>query len=299
MSYPMMENPYGDFCFLNGRKVMLSSQEGKSLMNPVDDMVYYESIRVQGGVLLFFENHMLRLIKSVEAKENFPVDTEAIYDAAMRMLKESDPSVTEGNIRIAVTHEANLIHFSHVFYPPEEFYRDGIATAILAWERVDPQVKVLRGDYKSAVAETMAKPTPFGLPYEVLLADREGRITEGGRSNFFVLYKGVVYSPPESFILIGITRRYVLQSVREAGLEYREGMFTLDELVRMRDSSESEDSSVALFVTSSPFDVLPVRSVGCEVFSSAKSSGLRKLSDAYQRIVNRYIESRSTDQVSS
>lgn len=295
MSFPMLENPSGDFCYYNGKKTLLSSPEGKALAEPVSDIIYYESIRVQDGILIFFENHMLRLLKSIEAKENFPVDTDALYDLAMRMLDESEPKVTDGNIRIAVTHNADLIHFSQVSYPPEEYFRNGITTTLLKWERVDPQVKILRGDYKKAVSDKMAAPTPFGFPYEVLLADSRGHITEGGRSNFFVLHNGVVYSPPEALILIGITRRYVLQAVRQAGFAYKETLFSLDDLVRMRDDAPGPDKSVALFVTSSPFDVLPVRSVDGEVFHSAKNGDLIRISEVYQDIVRRYIAFRSSD----
>ncbi len=295
MSFPMLENESGDFCYLNGQKVMYSSNEGRELSTPVSDFIYYESIRIEDGILLFFENHMLRLLNSIAAKEDFPVDTDVIFDTAMRMLGEAEPPVTEGNLRVVLTHDKTLIHFSHVFYPSEDFVRDGIIANVLSWERVDPQVKILRGEYKAAIASKMSEETPFGLPYEVLLQNSEGKITEGGRSNFFVLYKGVVYSPPEYLILIGITRRYVLAAIRSTGLKLAEGMFSLAELVKMRDEAGSEEEAPALFVTSSPFDILPVRSVGSEVFLSSGNPDLRRISDAYRQIVKAYIVSRSSD----
>ena len=295
MSFPMLENESGDFCYLNGQKVLYSSKEGRELAKPVSDFIYYESIRIEEGILLFFENHMLRLMNSIAAKEDFPVDTDVIFDTAMRMLGEAEPPVTEGNIRVVLTHDKTLIHFSHVFYPSEDLRRDGIAVNTLRWERIDPQVKILRGEYKAAIASKMSEETSFGLPYEVLLENNEGRITEGGRSNFFVLYKGVVYSPPEKLILIGITRRYVLAAIRNTGLKMAEGMFTLAELVKMRDDAKSASDAPALFVTSSPFDILPVRSVGSETFSSSGNSDLNRISDAYREIVRAYIISRSSD----
>jgi branched-chain amino acid aminotransferase len=293
----MLENPSGDFCYYNGNKTALSSAEGKALLEPVSDVIYYESIKVRDGVLMFFENHMLRLLQSVEAKEKFPIDTDILFDDAMKMLREAEPPVSDGNIRIVVTNKGKLIHFSKVVTPPEDSSSKGIAASLMHWERLDPQVKIFHSDYKSAVAAKFEENTPFGPAFEVLLTDGKGQITEGSRSNFFVLYHGVVYSPPETLILIGITRRYVLQSVRKAGLVYKEAMFSLEDLVRMRDESKSHPDSVALFITSSPFDILPVSSVGEEVFLSAQNQDLARISEIYQGIVTHYIKTHPADQV--
>lgn len=297
MSFPILENPSGNFCYYNGIKIMLSSAEGKALLEPVSDVIYYESIKIRDGVLMFFENHMLRLMQSVEAKEKFSLDTDVLFDDAMKMLREAEPPVSDGNIRIVVTNNGNLIHFSNVVTPPESSSSKGIAASLMHWERLDPQVKIFHSDYKSAVAAKFEENTPFGPAFEVLLTDGKGQITEGSRSNFFVLYHGVVYSPPEPLILIGITRRYVLLSVRKAGLVYKEAMFSLEDLVRMRDESKSHANSVALFITSSPFDILPVSSVGEEVFLSAQNQDLARITEIYQGIVSHYIETHPAEQV--
>lgn len=297
MSFPMLENPSGDFCYYNGQKVLLTSAEGKNLSEPVSEVIYYESIKVREGVLLFFENHMLRLMQSIEAKENFTLDTDILFDAAMKMLSEENPPVRDGNIRIVVTNKSNLIHFSRIAIPPADSFDTGIPASLLSWERLDPQVKIFHSDYKMAVAAKLKVETPFGTPFEILLTDRKGQITEGSRSNFFVLYHGVVYSPPEALILIGVTRRYVLQSLRKAGLVYKEALFSLEDLIRMRDESKSPKDSIALFITSSPFDILPIHSVDNEVFLSAQNEDLVRISEIYQSIVSHYIEAHPSDPI--
>src|ERR1035437_647514 len=297
MSFPMLENPSGDFCFYNGKKVLYSSDGGQSLLNPVSDIIYYESIRVKDGVLLFFENHMLRLLTSIGALENFPLDTEVLYDLSMKLLRESEPQVTDESIRIVVTNCTNLIHFSHGLKVPSDAKENGVTASILNWERLDPHVKVFRDDYKAAVARKFSETTTNGSAFEVLLTDHKDQITEGSRSNFFVLYHGVVYSPPEKLILIGITRRYVLKAVRKAGLVYKESLFSLADLVRMRDEAKDSTDSIALFITSSPFDILPLHFVGEETFQSAQNADLIRISEIYQDIVSQYIESRPADPI--
>ena len=297
MSFPMLENPSGDFCYYNGKKVLFSTAEGQSLLEPVSDITYYESIRVKDGVLLFYENHMLRLLTSIEALENFPLDTDVLFELAMQLIRESEPQVTDGSVRIVVTHTNQLIHFSQGLSVPSDASEEGVTASILNWERLDPHVKVFREDYKKAVACKFAETTPFGPAFEVLLADHKNQITEGSRSNFFILYHGVVYSPPEKLILIGITRRYVLQAVRKAGLVYKESLFSLADLVRMRDEAQDNSDSIALFITSSPFDIIPLHYVGGEIFQSAKNKDLIRISEIYQEIVRQYIESRPSDPI--
>ena len=59
MAYPLVEGNIGKYCILNGRKVDFDSAEGQELFVPTDDITYYESIRFQKGVLLFWEDHMV------------------------------------------------------------------------------------------------------------------------------------------------------------------------------------------------------------------------------------------------
>jgi branched-chain amino acid aminotransferase len=295
MTFPMLEKPLGDYCYLNGVKTFYSSSEGKDLLKPSDDVIYYESIRFQKKVMLFFEEHMVRLHRSVEAKENFAVDSNLIYDLASKLINEAVPEITDGNLRVVVTSQNILIHLSDVFYPTKDMYLQGIVTSTLAWDRFEPQVKVFRGDFKKAVADTFEKESCFGLPYEVLLVDSNGKIYEGSRSNFFVMHDKTIYSPPASQILIGITRKYVMISLEKAGFEYSEKSFSLEEIVALREQSVVDKLAFAVFVTSSPFDILPIRSIDKEEFGSANCPNLQTLLKEYQSIVNYYIHSRQSD----
>jgi branched-chain amino acid aminotransferase len=99
-------------------------------------------------------------------------------------------------------------------------------------------------------------------------------------SNLFVIRDGKVYSAPDSKILIGITRRRVIEALRRAGTELSEGMFTLEEL-------KGEDC--ALFVSSTPFDILPVRYIDGYVFDSADNELLQMISREYKAYTAEYI----------
>ncbi len=289
MAYPLVEGNIGEYCTLNGKKVLFDSVEGSELFLPTDEITYYESIRFQEGVLLFWGDHMERLHKSVAAKEDFPIDPDTYRFIAENMIWES--GMSDGNVRVVVTKTRNLIYFSNMTYPTTEMYQEGIVTKSLTWERVEPHVKVFRGDYKKAVAEAQNTETSFGMPYEVILRGNDGKFVEGGRSNFFVLYKDTVYSPSEDLILIGITRKYVKDAIKDAGLFLKEGAFTMEDLVKMEKEEDDGPPSLGLFVTSSPFDILPVESIDDQKFRSAECPKIRDLMASYQKIVHAYIDS--------
>ncbi len=296
MAFPMLENVAGEYFIYNGRSIRYDSEEGKAFFQPIDDIVYYESIRVRDGILVFFENHMVRLLRSIEAKENFPLDTDLIYETAMLYIGDPEFPVTDGNIRVVATAKGTLIHLTNAVYPTAQMFEEGVPAVTFLWEREEPGIKIFRGEYKAALAEAMERTTPAGPPYEALLADRNGKLTEGGRSNFFVLFGDDVFSPPEDKILSGITRRYVLQAIRQVGLSVQEGSFTLEQIQSMREKSVADHIPFAVFVTSSPFDILPINQIDDVPFPSSYDSAFLQVLHSYQSIVANYIASRQNQQ---
>lgn len=278
MAYPLMEHLSGETFYYNGSIYPVTDNLTEELSRPSDLRTYYETVRVVDGVLLYVEDHMDRLTKSVEGLEGFPVDIEGILEAAKSYVASS--GIRSGNIRIVLTNSQLLIHSVDIKLPTEEMFRSGINTSLLKWERQTPNVKVFRGDYKNTVNSKFAEENEHGLPFELVLADNEDRIYEGSMSNLFVIRDGKVYSAPDSKILIGITRRRVIEALRRAGTELYEGMFTLSEL-------EGTDS--ALFVSSTPFDILPVRYVDGYSFDSADNELLQMISREYAAFTAEYI----------
>mgnify|MGYP003410136774 CR=1 FL=1 len=105
---------------------------------------------------------------------------------------------------------------------------------------------------------------------------------EGSKSNFFAIIGNEVYSAPDSKILIGITRQRVLSSLEKVGCKLVTDMFTLAELSNMREE-------VALFISSTPFDILPIASVDDIEFSSTSNLKLQQIMRIYSDITNNYI----------
>jgi branched-chain amino acid aminotransferase len=103
--------------------------------------------------------------------------------------------------------------FSH-FVPNEENAHAGISS----WQRISDNVlpargKIAGGYVNSALAKSDAQLAGFD---EALVLNDDGHVCEGSVENLFVVRNGVVVTPPVTQdILEGITRRTVIQLLRE------------------------------------------------------------------------------------
>lgn len=280
MAYPLLESPVGSCYYYNGQIVMAGSSMEQELLKPTDLVTYYETVRIKEGVLLYLEDHLARLIKSVKGIEDFPVDTAFIEKECYKFLHEQYPSFKEGNLRIVLTKSDILIHVCEANIPCKEHFEKGIKSSLLKWDRVDPNIKVFRGDYKSAVAEAFSR----SGAYEIVLADSNDKLYEGSKSNLFIVVGNKVYSAPDNKILLGITRNRVMSSMKEAGGELVIDMFSLEEL--------KKTEGAALFVSSTPFDILPIASIDDYVFDSANNPLIKRISECYLNQIAKYINER-------
>ncbi len=284
MAYPLLENALGKIYFYDGAFISANSSVAISLLNPFEESTYYETIRFKSGVLLFLEDHLDRLVRSVSSTEDFAFDVfkvrELLCDFVVKAYDSSLP--TDCNVRVVITRVHTLFYFCEANIPDKFSFINGVCTRTLNWERVSPNVKVFRGEYKEAVARAFSMQTKFGKPYEIILSDNKGKLYEGSKSNFFAIIGNEVYSAPDSKILIGITRQRVLSSLEKVGCKLVTDMFTLAELSNMREE-------VALFISSTPFDILPIASVDDIEFCSTSNLKLQQIMRIYSDITNNYI----------
>jgi branched-chain amino acid aminotransferase len=280
--YPMIDALAGQWMFVNGRQVQAQSDQAKPLFIPSRDRMYYEVIRVVQGVPLFLEDHLRRLRRSVE--DAFPVP-ETLEDESRKLILEN--GIDEANLRIVLTAKQWVVHLAPSYYPDETTQREGVVTGLLNWERPDPNTKIIYPDYKKAVAKRFAEPGPRGSYFEVLLADREGYLTEGSRTNLFFIQDRTVISAPDNRILLGITRQYVQKAIDDTGLTLQTGLLKLEDV---------RHKAQAAFLSGSPIDVLPIRAIESVDLPSATHPVFQALRDHYMGIVQAYIDARKTGQ---
>ena len=231
----------------------------------------YEAIRVSNGVVYFIDDHIERLMGSAETiRLEHPFAPDAIKKAIFDLVaKIEEPAFNLKVLLIGGTKKEDAllaILGLHPFFPDKKMYRDGVELSVTHYERLYPHAKTLNMlqsylSYRDARAAGC---------YDSALINRNGFITEGTRTNFFAMKGNTIYTPRESDILLGVTRKAVLRVALKNG-------FTIEEKdIRIEDLSQYD----CVFLTSTSSKIVPIRRVG-EVVCPPASPELRRLMEAF------------------
>ena len=211
----------------------------------------YEVVRLMGVKFLFIEDHLKRLFNSLKMAEIQSRITPAGIKVSLQILLGKN-RITEGNVKIVINLQADgskhfLAYFVDHRYPTPQDYQNGVRVITYPFERIDPNKKIWRPEFRKHVAKTLSDTKAF----EVLLMDSGKFITEASKANVFGIQQGNIITPPEAVILPGITRHYVL--------EVCEALFL--KVIRRKISREEIPELDGLFLTGTSLHVLPVCSV--------------------------------------
>jgi branched-chain amino acid aminotransferase len=110
---------------------------------------------------------------------------------------------------------------------------------------VDPKIKN-RSRLHWWLAEQEAKlADPSAMP---LLLDLQGNLTETSGSNFLLVKDGTVYSPPPRNILVGISRKVVIELCHKLRIPF------VERDLQVHDAITADEA----FVTTTPYCIAPV-----------------------------------------
>lgn len=208
----------------------------------------YEVLRLINGRTIFLSEHYERLTKSLAGIGAEVPFTERELEEAIERLAEEN-SITNHNIKIEVDIAGNsIMYLSPTHYPSEEQYRDGVPADLFRGERSNPAIKMMDVGLRDA---TDAQIRAEGL-YEVFLVDRDGFITEGSRSNVFFIRDGEIYTSPAEQVLLGVTRRKIIEVIHRIGAVLHEEPVP----------ASAASSFDAAFISGTSPAVLPVSRIG-------------------------------------
>ncbi len=212
----------------------------------------YESIRVSKGVTYFIDDHIERLVESagiIGLAHTFTPD--GVSAAITDLLGKNE--VETCNVKILLIGgrtpedaQLNILCLNPLF-PDKKLYRDGVHTITYLYERAFPHAKTLNM-LQSYLAYRKAKKAGA---YDALLVDREGRLIEGTRTNFFCMKGKTLFSPKEEDILLGVTRKAVLKVAAQNGFDIAQ------KDIRLADLGGYD----AAFLTSTSSKILPIRTI--------------------------------------
>jgi branched-chain amino acid aminotransferase len=241
------------------------------------DQSIYEVIRVIDGIPLFIEDHFYRLLRSMQIQGlAFQMAFPDFKQSIAELVRQNQEM--EGNVKFVYSIAEGNIHWAFSFiphsYPTPEDYQSGVTTDLLFAERQNPNAKVIQTGVRDAANQLI-----FDRKlYEILLVDRDGKITEGSRSNVFLVKGDVFYTAPSSMILEGITRQKVLDCLKE--LAYT----IIEEAVSVKEIEHFD----AVFLTGTSPKILPIRSIGEQMFD-VRNPAVAKLMERYDKKIRDYI----------
>lgn len=154
-------------------------------------------------------------------------------------------------------------------YLGEESLEKGVDVGISSWNRMAPNTfPFMAKSGANYMNSQLIKLEALANGYsEGIALDVFGYVSEGSAQNLFVLYQGVLHTPPLSAsILPGITRDSVIALAKEKGLAVVE-QFIPREMLYIADE---------LFFTGSAVEVTPIRSVDHIPVGSGKRGQLTK-----------------------
>lgn len=241
----------------------------------VEGKCIYEVIRVITGAPLFLKEHMERLENSLslaETKINISIDTVEKYVKQLISLNK----VSCGNMKIVINNSNLFIFCIPAHYPSNKLYVHGVKTILYFGERSNPNAKVINDDFRSKVNKEIEKSNSF----EAILVNRDGFITEGSKSNIFIIRGNEVLTAPVGAVLPGITRSKVIEACELLGLKVVEKNVNYNELSNMD----------GLFISGTSPKVLPIKEIENIIKFENICSVILEIKEKYDKIIEKNLQ---------
>jgi branched-chain amino acid aminotransferase len=263
-----MSECINDFFIHNG-EVKQCSEFQK--VYPDSTKLLYEVLRIIQKKPLFLKEHIKRLENSIELshiKINFNKNDLNVY--VTKLIRENQ--IVNGNIKIIIDENNTLVYSVKHSYPTNEMYEKGVKTIFYFGERENPNAKVINNSFRETVNEEIRKADA----YEAILVDHEGNITEGSKSNIFMIKGKTVYTAPINNVLPGITREKIILACKRLDLE------VLEENVKYSEIKYFD----GVFISGTSPKVLPVNAIADYKIYSENNGIIKGIMGEFNEIIN-------------
>ncbi|APG50397.1 TPA: D-amino-acid transaminase [Providencia stuartii] len=245
----------------------------------------YEVTAVINGKLIDFKNHIARLKRSCHELElALPYTEDVLFDIHRQLIEKNN--LTEGLIYLQLTRgnagQRNFLFPDKTIPPTLVLFAQ--QASIIENPRVKTGIRVVtfedirwqRCDIKTValLAACLAKEYARSQGVEDALFVKDGFITEGSSSNFFIITaeNKIKTRSLSHEILPGITRQAILTLAQEQNLAVEESSFTIEEAITAKEA----------FITSSTTLVWPVIEIDGQKIAGGKPGQLAlRLRDIY------------------
>jgi branched-chain amino acid aminotransferase len=254
----------------------------------------YETLRTYNGQPFLFDRHMRRLRKSAGMLAlDVPLEDEQIdarFRETMRIAGLGDGPGSDAYIRILVTRGVGELTYDPAatpipsvvvivkpnVEPPREAFENGVRVSLVPIVRnhpgsVNPLIKS-----NNLLNNALAMQEAFRHGgFEGVMRNYKGELAECTQSNLFIVKNGAALTPPiDAGLLPGITREFLFEVGREAGIDVREAVLKDGDLLGADES----------FLTSTTRELVPIVQVDDRKIGSGKPGPVTKaLLDSFRR----------------
>ncbi len=277
----MMNQAASDLAIINGQ----FTRETITFNTIPDQQLIYEVFRIDQGQPVFLNDHLNRLFNSIiNTNHSFSISEPEIKKSLLSLVQQS--KALNGNIKIEVCFLRNKsieqyyrAFFIPTSYPDETMYKEGVFCNFLEKERDNPSIKMANPILRN-LSDSIIKKENI---YETFLVNKDGKITEGSRSNLFFIKSGEVFTAPSQMVLEGIMRQKVIQVIKESNIKLNLEAVSITNLQQYE----------ACFITGTSPRVLPVKKVADITFKVPEKL-TTKVSLLINELINNHINLNKT-----
>jgi branched-chain amino acid aminotransferase len=250
----------------------------------------YETLRTYNHVPFLFDRHQRRLRASAaRIRLDVPCTDDQLAQWIDQTVAAAGP-MKEAYIRVLLTRGVGELNYDPrstpdptvviivkpLDEPPARVFENGINICVVDILRNHPGSvnPVIKANNLLNNALAMQEANRRGGE-EGLMCNYRGELSECSQANFFMVRQGVVLTPPSAAgLLEGITRGFMFDVGKEAGIDVREEVLYPKDL-------ESADEA---FITSTTREISPVTSVDGRPVGNGKVGPIAKrMLDSYRR----------------
>lgn len=243
----------------------------------MEERVIYEVLRVIKGKPIFLEAHMNRMENSFNLiNKKFELSHAEINKKIEELIKAENK--LEGNIKITYNLKENelKVFFIEHSYPTDQMYKDGVKTILYFGERENPNAKIINEGFREEVTKEINEKKA----YEAILVDKNGYITEGSKSNIFMVKDNELLTSPTKAVLPGVTRAEIIKIAKKRGIVTKEVQIKFSEI----------DKLDGMFISGTSPQVLPISMVNDIQLNSNQNEIIKNLIYDYNSDIDEYIK---------
>lgn len=276
----------GEFCIHNGE--LIKVEDAKISIGNIElsyGFGVYENLKVRNGKTFFINEHLERLMHSARViglQHQFSVEeiTRWINELNSKngIYGEHGRTIDVANIKLLLIGGKNpelyIVNLAPKFLD-KKYYKQGVKVISYKYERFLPQAKTLN----MLPSYLIYKKAGEAEAHDAILIDNDDNITEGTRSNFFIIKGYTIYSAPVDKVLDGVTRRTVIDCALKNNYKIIEKDIKLDEVF---------DYDGA-FLTHTSGKIVPIKQIDDKSFPEICDS-LKNLISLYNNYLDQYVQ---------